>query len=139
MSLFRCHAVHSRRGEAKGIKFLSNAILYTCLYGANIVTLTDTASPFSTLRTVANCWQGNPFWHLLTRRGIPLFKRYISIIIWRIVTYIWRQLMKIALYNLNSDRARNIGVAGLRPHAPAFIGFSSFLLSRGSMAAPTAK
>jgi hypothetical protein len=51
----------------------------------------------------------------------------------------WRQLMKIASYNLNNDRALNIGVAGLRRHAPAFIGFSSFLLSRGSMAAPTAK
>jgi hypothetical protein len=51
----------------------------------------------------------------------------------------WRRLMKIASYNLNNDRALNIGVAGLRRNAPAFIGFSSFLLSRGSMAAPTAK
>ena len=51
----------------------------------------------------------------------------------------WRQLMKIASYNLNNGKARNIGVDGLRRHAPAFIGFSSFLLSRGSMAAPTAK
>jgi hypothetical protein len=47
--------------------------------------------------------------------------------------------MKIASYNLNNNRALNIGAAGQRRHTPAFIGFSSFLLSRGSMAAPTAK
>jgi hypothetical protein len=47
--------------------------------------------------------------------------------------------MKIASYNLINDRALNIGVGGLPHHASAFTGFSSFLLSRGSMAAPTAK
>jgi len=47
--------------------------------------------------------------------------------------------MKIESYNLSNDKALNIGAAGLRRHAPAFTGFSSFLLSRGSMAAPTAK
>jgi len=51
----------------------------------------------------------------------------------------WRELMKIASYNLSDDRALNIGVGGLSHHASAFTGFSSFLLSRGSMAAPTAK
>ena len=50
-----------------------------------------------------------------------------------------RELMKIAFYNLSNDRALNIGVGGLPHHASAFTGFSSFLLSRGSMAAPTAK
>jgi hypothetical protein len=50
-----------------------------------------------------------------------------------------RELMKIASYNLSNDRALNIGVGGLPHHASAFTGFSSFLLSRGSMAAPTAK
>jgi hypothetical protein len=47
--------------------------------------------------------------------------------------------MKIASYNLSNDRALNIGVGGLRHHASAFTGFSSFHQSRGSMAAPTAK
>jgi len=47
--------------------------------------------------------------------------------------------MKIATYNLSNDRALNIGVSGLPRHTSAFTGFSSFLLSRGSMAAPTAK
>ena len=47
--------------------------------------------------------------------------------------------MKIASYNLNNDRALNIDVGGLRHDASACLGFCSFLLSRGSMAAPTAK
>jgi hypothetical protein len=47
--------------------------------------------------------------------------------------------MKIASYNLSNDRALNSGFGGLRRHAPAFTGFSSFLLSRGSMAAPASK
>jgi hypothetical protein len=47
--------------------------------------------------------------------------------------------MKIATYNLGNGSALNIGVSGLPHHASAFTGFSSFLLSRGSMAAPTAK
>jgi hypothetical protein len=47
--------------------------------------------------------------------------------------------MKIASYKISNGRALNISVGGLRRHAPAFTGFSSFLLSRGSMAAPTAK
>jgi len=47
--------------------------------------------------------------------------------------------MKIASYNLSNNRALNIGAGGLRRHASAFTGFSSYLLSRGSMAAPTAK
>jgi len=47
--------------------------------------------------------------------------------------------MKITSYNLSNDRALNIGVGGLWHHASAFTGFTSFLLSRGSMAAPTAK
>jgi hypothetical protein len=47
--------------------------------------------------------------------------------------------MKIAHYNLSNDRALNIDVGGLRRHASAFTGFSSFLLSRGSMAAPATK
>jgi hypothetical protein len=50
-----------------------------------------------------------------------------------------RELMKIASYNLSNNRALNIGVGGLPHHASAFTGFSSFLLSRGSMAAPAAK
>ncbi len=47
--------------------------------------------------------------------------------------------MKTASYNLSNDRALNIRAGGLRSHAPAFTGFSSFLLSRGSMAAPAKK
>jgi len=47
--------------------------------------------------------------------------------------------MKIATYNLSNDRALNICISGLPHRASAFTGFSSFLLSRGSMAAPTAK
>jgi len=47
--------------------------------------------------------------------------------------------MRIASYNLSNDGALNIGVGGQWRHASAFTGFSSFLLSRGSMAAPTAK
>jgi hypothetical protein len=47
--------------------------------------------------------------------------------------------MKIASYNFGDNRALNIGAGGLRHRASAFTGFSSFLLSRGSMAAPTAK
>jgi hypothetical protein len=41
--------------------------------------------------------------------------------------------------NLSYDRALSIGAGGLRQRASAFTGFSSFLLSHGSMAAPTAK
>ena len=47
--------------------------------------------------------------------------------------------MKIASYNLNNDKALSVGAGGLWHHASAFIGFCSFLLSRGSMAVPTAK
>ena len=47
--------------------------------------------------------------------------------------------MKVASYTLSNDRALNIGVGGLPHHASAFTGFSSFLLSRGSMAALAAK
>jgi hypothetical protein len=47
--------------------------------------------------------------------------------------------MKIASYNLGNDRALNIGAGVPLRHTSAFTGFSSFLLSRGSMAAPTAK
>jgi hypothetical protein len=47
--------------------------------------------------------------------------------------------MDIAANNLSYDSALNIGAGGLRQRASAFTGFSSFLLSRGSMAAPTAK
>jgi hypothetical protein len=47
--------------------------------------------------------------------------------------------MKIASYNLGSDRALDIGTGVLRHHTSAFTGFSSFLLSRGSMAATATK
>ena len=47
--------------------------------------------------------------------------------------------MKIASNNLGADRALNIGAGALPYHASAFTGFSSFLLSRGSMAAPATK
>jgi hypothetical protein len=51
----------------------------------------------------------------------------------------WRKRMKIASYNLSRGKALNIGAAYLAYQASVFTGFSSFLLSRGSMAAPTAK
>jgi hypothetical protein len=51
----------------------------------------------------------------------------------------WRKRMKIASYNLGRGKALNIGAAYLAYQASVFTGFSSFLLSRGSMAAPTAK
>jgi hypothetical protein len=66
-------------------------------------------------------------------------KRYVSTIIWRVVTDIGKKLMKIASYNLGAASALNIGTCVLRRHTSAFTGFSPFLLSRGSMAAPTAK
>jgi hypothetical protein len=47
--------------------------------------------------------------------------------------------MKIASYNLGNDRALNIGTGVLRLHTSAYTGFSTFLLSRGSMAAPATK
>jgi hypothetical protein len=47
--------------------------------------------------------------------------------------------MKVISDNLNSDGAPNTQTGDLRFSAPAFTGFFSFLLSRGSMAAPTAK
>jgi hypothetical protein len=49
------------------------------------------------------------------------------------------KLMKIASYNLGNDRALNIGTGVLWHHTSAFTGFSSFLLSRGSMAATATK
>ena len=47
--------------------------------------------------------------------------------------------MNITWHNLNNDWALNIEVSGLQLSGSAFTGFCSFLLSRGSMAAPTAK
>jgi len=47
--------------------------------------------------------------------------------------------MKVTDANLNGDHAPTIQIGGLSLSAPAFTGFCSFLLSRGSMAAPTAK
>jgi hypothetical protein len=47
--------------------------------------------------------------------------------------------MKNATYNPSNDRALNIGIGGLPHRASAFTGFSTFLLSRGSMAAPATK
>jgi len=47
--------------------------------------------------------------------------------------------MKVTDENLNGDGAPTTQIGGLRLSAPAFTGFCSFLLSRGSMAAPTAK
>jgi hypothetical protein len=63
----------------------------------------------------------------------------IMCIMWRIVTDVRGNLMKIMWHNLNNDGALNIEVGGLRLSGSAFTGFCSFLLSRGSMAAPTAK
>jgi hypothetical protein len=57
----------------------------------------------------------------------------------RVVTDVGEKLMKIAAYNLGNDRALKIGAGALPYHASAFTGFSSFLLSRGSMAAPATK
>jgi len=47
--------------------------------------------------------------------------------------------MRIRYHNFDNDRALNTVVGGLIDYTPAFTGFCSFLLSRGSMAAPTAK
>ncbi len=47
--------------------------------------------------------------------------------------------MKTTYPNFNSDGALITEVGGLLLSASAFTGFCSFLLSRGSMAAPTAK
>jgi hypothetical protein len=49
------------------------------------------------------------------------------------------KLMKITNHNLNHDGALNFDVSSLLLPGSAFTGFCSFLLSRGSMAAPTAK
>jgi hypothetical protein len=58
---------------------------------------------------------------------------------WRIVTGVRGNLMKITYHNLNNGGALNIEVSGLQLSLSAFTGFCPFLLSRGSMAAPTAK
>jgi hypothetical protein len=63
----------------------------------------------------------------------------LSIIMWHIVIDVRGNLMKITYHNLNNDGALNIGVSGLQLSASTFTGFCPFLLSRGSMAAPTAK
>jgi len=76
---------------------------------------------------------------MATSDGRQFFLWYVSIIIRRVVTDIGEKLMKIASYNLGNDRTLNIGTGVLRRHASAFTGFSSFLLSRGSMAAAAAK
>jgi hypothetical protein len=57
----------------------------------------------------------------------------------RIVTGVRGNLMKITYHNFNDSGALNIEVSGLQLSRSAFTGFCSFLLSRGSMAAPTAK
>jgi hypothetical protein len=73
------------------------------------------------------------------RRHSDYWKNDLSIIMWLIVTDVRGNLMKITWHNLNNDGALNIEVSGLRLSGSAFTGFCSFLLSRGSMAAPTAK
>jgi hypothetical protein len=47
--------------------------------------------------------------------------------------------MKITRYNRNNDGELKIENSGQRLSVSAFTGFCSFLLSRGTMAAPTAK
>ena len=47
--------------------------------------------------------------------------------------------MNLRNYNLNYDEALNIEAGGLQFFESAFTGFCPFLLSRGSMAVPTAK
>jgi hypothetical protein len=47
--------------------------------------------------------------------------------------------MKVTDEKVNGDDAPTTQISALRLSAPAFTGFCSFLLSRGSMAAPTAK
>jgi hypothetical protein len=47
--------------------------------------------------------------------------------------------MKITHHNFNYGGALDIEVGGSQLSLSAFTGFCSFLLSRGSMAAPTAK
>jgi hypothetical protein len=47
--------------------------------------------------------------------------------------------MRITYHNLDNDWALNIQVSGHPLSASAFTGFCPFLLSRGTMAAPTAK
>jgi hypothetical protein len=47
--------------------------------------------------------------------------------------------MKITHHNFNYGGALDIEVSGSQLSRSAFTGFCSFLLSRGSMAAPTAK
>jgi len=67
------------------------------------------------------------------------WKNDFSIIMPSIETDVRGNLMKITYHNLNNDGALKIEVSGALPSASAFTGFCPFLLSRGSMAAPTAK